>query len=60
MTTSRKRLNAILKNGALAIYAIFALFPLIWMVILTFKSDAEMLTTTFVFHPTLVNYTEWN
>ena len=33
----------------------FALF-LLWMVILTFKSDAEMLTTTFVFTPTLDNY----
>lgn len=53
---ARKRLAAILKNGALAIYAVFALFPLIWMVILTFKSDAEMLTTTFVFTPTLDNY----
>ena len=56
--TAQKRLSAILKNGGLAIYAIFALFPLLWMVLLTFKSDAEMLTTTFVFHPTLVNYEE--
>lgn len=54
--TARKRLIAIFQNGALALYAIFALFPLLWMVILTFKSDAEMLTTTFVFNPTLVNY----
>ncbi|HEY5505787.1 MAG TPA: hypothetical protein VIK28_11565, partial [Sedimentisphaerales bacterium] len=54
--TARKRLVAILQNGGLAIYAIFALFPLLWMFILTFKSDAEMLTTTFVFTPTLINY----
>ena len=56
--TAQRRLYSILKNAGLAIYAIFALFPLLWMVLLTFKSDAEMLTTTFVFHPTLVNYEE--
>ena len=54
--TAKKRLYAVLKNGGLAIYSVFALFPLLWMVILTFKSDAEMLTTTFVFTPTLDNY----
>lgn len=42
----------------LLIYAVFALFPLIWMVILSFKSDTEMYTTVFNFHPTLSNYTE--
>ena len=56
--TAQKRLYAILKNAGLAIYAVFALFPLLWMVLLTFKSDAEMLTTTFAFHPTLINYEE--
>jgi len=40
----------------LAIYSLFALFPLIWMIIISFKSDAEMFTTTFIFHPTLSNY----
>lgn len=55
---ARQRLYSVLKNGGLGIYAIFALFPLIWMVILTFKSDAEMLTTTFVFTPTLDNYNQ--
>jgi len=54
--TAKKRLIAILKNGLLAIYAIFALFPLFWMVLLTFKSDAQMFTTTFIFNPTLANY----
>jgi multiple sugar transport system permease protein len=56
--TAQRRLSAILKNGGLALYAVFALFPLFWMVLLTFKSDAEMLTTTFVFTPTLINYEE--
>lgn len=58
MKTGKNRLLSILQNGLLAIYAIFALFPLIWMLILSFKSDTEMFTTTFAFHPTLSNYTE--
>ncbi|MFR8549199.1 MAG: carbohydrate ABC transporter permease [Lachnospiraceae bacterium] len=58
MKTGKKRVLSILQNGLLAIYAIFALFPLVWMLILSFKSDTEMFTTTFVFHPTLSNYTE--
>lgn len=53
---ANKRLNAILKNGALAIYAVFALFPLFWMILISFKSDAQMFNTTFVFTPTLDNY----
>lgn len=56
MSTSKNRLSIILQNGLLAIWSIFALFPLLWMMILTFKSDAEMYTTTFVFTPTLDNY----
>jgi len=54
--TGKNRLLAICKNGLLAIYAIFALFPLFWMVLLTFKSDAQMFNTTFIFNPTLANY----
>ena len=45
-------------NLALIFFAIFALFPIIWMVICTFKSDAEMYNTVFVFTPTLANYRE--
>ncbi|GHV79896.1 ABC transporter permease [Spirochaetia bacterium] len=40
----------------LLLYAIFSLFPLIWMFIISFKSDMEMYTTVFVFHPTIENY----
>ena len=54
--TASKRLGRIVQNGLLIIYAIFALFPLIWMLILSIKSDAEMYTTTFIFSPTLDNY----
>ncbi|OUQ49414.1 sugar ABC transporter permease [Lachnoclostridium sp. An118] len=56
MNTASKRLGRIVQNGLLIIYAMFALFPLIWMLILSIKSDAEMYTTTFIFSPTLDNY----
>ena len=55
--SSNKGLSVIL-TILLILYAIFALFPLIWMVILSFKSDAEMYNTLFVFSPTLDNYRE--
>lgn len=58
MNKGKKRLLLLLENGLLLLYAIFALFPLVWMVILSFKADTEMYTTTFVFHPILTNYTE--
>ena len=56
MNTASKRRGRIVQNGLFIIYAIFALFPLIWMLILSIKSDAEMYTTTFIFSPTLDNY----
>lgn len=56
MDTASKRLGRIVQNGLLIIYSIFALFPLLWMLILSIKSDAEMYTTTFLFSPTLDNY----
>ncbi|MBY6267499.1 MAG: carbohydrate ABC transporter permease [Parageobacillus thermoglucosidasius] len=34
----------------------FALFPLVWLVIISFKHDREMFNTTFIFSPTLDNY----
>ena len=58
MNKGSKRLLSITQNGLLLIYAVFALFPLLWMVILSIKSDMEMYTTTFSFTPTLSNYTE--
>ena len=47
-----------LQNFLLLIWAVFALFPLIWAVIIAFKSDAQMFTTLFVFTPTLDNFKE--
>ena len=50
------RLGSVAKTILLLIYALFALFPLLWMVILSFKPDNEMFTTTFIFTPTLSNF----
>ena len=46
----------IFRYTALIIWALFALFPLMWMVLISFKTDAEVFTTTFWFTPTLDNY----
>ncbi|HBN79773.1 MAG TPA: carbohydrate ABC transporter permease [Ruminococcaceae bacterium] len=51
-----KLTGAALRNLGLCLYALFALFPLIWMIICTFKSDAEMYNTVFRFTPTMENY----
>lgn len=51
-----KLLLAASRNVALTLYALFALFPLLWMLILSFKPDNQMLTTVFSFTPTLKNY----
>ena len=58
MKTGKQRAAYVLKNFLLLIYAVFALFPLIWMILISFKSDTEVFTTTFLFHPTLANYRE--
>jgi multiple sugar transport system permease protein len=44
------------KTVLLLIYALFALFPLVWMIIMSLKPDSEMFTTTFIFSPTMDNY----
>lgn len=48
--------EAVGRNTGLSLYALFALFPLVWMVICSFKSDAEMYNTVFRFTPTMENY----
>lgn len=49
-------MEPILRNLALTLFAMFALFPLVWMVLCAFKSDAQMYNTVFAFHPTLENF----
>ena len=52
----KKIFISICKNGLLLLYSLFALFPLFWMILISFKSDAQMFNTTFIFSPTLENY----
>ncbi len=44
------------KRLLLILYSLFALFPLVWMLLMSLKSQAEVLTTGFIFHPTFENY----
>lgn len=55
MESSSRFIN-MMKNAALLLYAVFALFPLLWMLLISFKFDREMYNTIFVFTPTLENY----
>jgi multiple sugar transport system permease protein len=52
----KSRFSAILSDGFLALYFLFALFPIFWMVLISLKSTDELFTTQFVFQPTLDNY----
>ncbi len=54
----QSRLEQVFRYGALSLWALFALFPLLWMLIITLKSNEEVFTTTFLFTPTLRNYSE--
>ena len=54
--TNRNRFASILADGFLVIYFVFALFPLVWMLLFSLKSGTELFTTQFIFHPTLENY----
>ncbi len=58
MKTRKQRGLRVTMNILLIVYAVFALFPLLWMVLISFKSDTEVFSTTFIFHPTLSNYQE--
>jgi multiple sugar transport system permease protein len=49
-------LASISRNLVLFLYALFALVPLIWLVLLSFKRDEPLSTTAFVFRPTLDNF----
>ena len=40
----------------LTAWLIFAIFPLFWMLLCSFKSDAEVIKTVFKFSPTVSNY----
>ncbi len=50
------RFASILSDGFLILYFLFALFPILWMVLISLKSTDELFTTMFIFEPTLDNY----
>jgi multiple sugar transport system permease protein len=54
--TATKGLVRILSDGFMVLYFLFALFPIVWMLIISFKSTEELYTTQFIFTPTLENY----
>ncbi len=54
--TNSRRGAAILSDGFLIIYFLFALFPIFWMVLISLKSTDQLFTTQFAFTPTLENY----
>lgn len=52
------RWTDIVLNGLTLLYFLFALFPLVWMLILSLKPQDDLFTTYFVFEPTLAAYRE--
>jgi len=53
---SGEALLAVGRNFGLTVYFLFAIFPIVWMVLCSLKSDAEVVTTVLDFTPTLSNY----
>ena len=48
--------GSILADVGLVAWFVFALFPILWMLLLSLKNDAQQTTTYFVFSPTLSNF----
>ena len=46
----------VLRYLLLTVWLVFAIFPFFWMILISLKSDAEMVTTVFRFTPTFENY----
>ena len=53
MNSLKNRLRSLAADGVLIIYFVFVLFPILWMVLTSFKRTDELYTTRFFFHPTL-------
>jgi multiple sugar transport system permease protein len=43
-------------NLLMILYFIFALFPIVWMILISLKSQAELFNTKFIFKPTIESY----
>lgn len=48
--------GSILADIAIIAWFVFALFPILWMLLLALKNDAQQTTTYFAFSPTLENF----
>src|SRR5205085_11232026 len=55
-TAARRRLGRVLTTAGLLAYFAFALFPVLWMILLSLKSHQDQLSTYFLFRPTLDAY----
>lgn len=42
----------------LILWTIFSLFPIVWMLLISFKNDIDIYRTIFIFRPTLENYSK--
>ncbi len=56
--TVKTKLVNILLLSLLGVWVIFSLFPIVWMLLISFKSDVDIYRTTFIFKPTLENYSK--
>ena len=56
MTTLKERLRSLAGDGVLIIYFVWVLFPILWMVLTSFKRTEDLYTTRFIFQPTLDSY----
>lgn len=54
----RRRIDAasIAANALLLVWFVFSLFPILWMILLALKNNAQQTTTYFSFTPTLSNF----
>ena len=56
MKSTRHRLLNLGADALLVGYFLFALFPIFWMLLISFKQTDELYTTQFIFKPTLDSY----
>ncbi|MDP9370716.1 MAG: carbohydrate ABC transporter permease, partial [Chloroflexota bacterium] len=54
----RGRWQDFLLNALTVLYFVFALFPVVWMIVLSLKPQDKLFTTYFQFEPTLAAYHE--
>jgi len=43
-------------NSIVLIIAFFFMFPIVWMIIISLKNNTQLFSTTFIFNPTIENY----